>query len=124
MADIAELGLAGVPVAAEHYDKVYDPLKDKTKQGVNKVKTMAKNRGHRDDDYSDYDPYEYDGPPRRSQTDGHGRRRDSDSHHRSGRGDLVERRYVKSPGDGGRAKSVGRDDYDRARGGRSDRRRG
>ena len=123
MTDVAELCLEGVPVAVEHYDKVYDPLKDKTKQGVNKIKAMTNDRGHPNDDYSDDDSYTYDGPPRRSQTDGHGRRHPSDSYRRSGRGDLVESRYVKTDGDG-RPKSVGRGDYDRARSGRSDRPRG
>ena len=118
MADLAELALTGVPIVTEHYEKVYDPVKNKTKQGVEKVKKMRNNRGGYEEE-DDFDGYEYDGPPRRAQTDG----RRSDSRRRSGRGDFVEeRRVVKTSG--GRAKSVGRDGYGSRNSGRSDRRRG
>ena len=121
MADFAELMLEGVPVVAEHYDKVYDPLKDKTKQGIRKVKEMRQSRNSRGGGYeSESEEYEYDGPPpRRTQTAGAG---GYDSRRRSGR-DLdsddgfvtEERRHVhKGPT---RAKSVGRDSRRSTRGG-------
>ena len=123
MADLAELAMEGVPLVAEHYDKVTDPLKDKTKQGYQRVKTMKNNRRRQTND-SDDDSYEYDGPPRRAQTEGRDRRRRSGSRRRSGRGDVIEERRVVTTTSGGRAKSVGRDDYYTARGGRGDRRKG
>ncbi|KAL6719962.1 hypothetical protein ACLMJK_001883 [Lecanora helva] len=106
--DFAELVCEGVPLAAEHYEKVYDPIKDKTKQGIDKVKGMRNNRNGNydsDDDYDDYDRY---GPPRRSHTDRR-RRSPPDDYRprpRSGRDDVVEERYAYSKGNG-RAKSMG-----------------
>lgn len=118
--DAAELLLEGVPLVAEHYDKVYDPLKDKTKQGIQKVRDMRdkRSRGYE----SESDEYDYDGPPaRRSTTGGGGSRRDPRDYDRRrplSRYDdgfvVEERRHAKGPP---RAKSMGRD-------GRGDRREG
>lgn len=108
MADFAELALEGVPLVTEHYDKVYDPVKNKTKQTVQKVKQMRSNRNGDGGGYESEEDYvEYDGPPRRSNTE---RRRSprGDDRRRSGRGDFVEERYAYRSG--GRTKSVGRDD--------------
>ncbi len=99
----AELILEGVPIAAEHYEKVYDPLKNKTKQGVQKIKKMRNGRSY--DEESDYEE-DYGGPPRRSQTDRPRSPRDSDRR-RSRRSDLVEERYAYKGS--GRARSMGRD---------------
>ena len=107
--DFAELAMEGVPIAAEHYDKVYDPLKDKTKQGINKVKEMRNSRNGGYDSEDDDDDYDRYPPPRRSQTD---RRRSSRDDYRprprSGRDDVVEERYAYSKGSG-RARSMGGD---------------
>ena len=125
MADFAELAMEGVPLAAEHYDKVYDPLKDKTKQGIQKVKSMRNNNTNggysSEEEYDEYDRY---GPPRRSQTDRRRRSprddfRDDYRRPRSGRGDVVEERYAYSKSNG-RAKSAGGDRGYR----RDDRRKG
>jgi len=108
--EAAELVLEGVPLVAEHYDKVYDPVKNKTKQGVEKIKTMRdKNGTYEEDDY-----YEYDGPPKRGNTQREKGGRDDykrdDRRRRSGRGDLVEeRRSHKESNGNARARSVGRD---------------
>ncbi len=121
MTDIAELAMEGVPLVTEHYDKVYDPVKDKAKQGFRKVKEMRQNRNNRDGGYeSESEEYDYDGPPpRRTVTAGAG---DYDRRRRSGR-DLdsddgfvtEERRYAhRGPP---RAKSVGRDSRTSRRGG-------
>ena len=124
-ADFAELALEGVPLVTEHYDKVYDPVKDKTKQGIRKVKEM---RDKRNGGYeSESEEYDYDGPPaRRSTTGGGGSKkdpRDYDRRTRSSRYDDIdddgfvteERRHVKGPP---RAKSVGRDGRGDRRGGK------
>ena len=120
MTDLAELAFTGVPFVAEHYDKVTDPLANKTKQGFSKVKGMTFNQngnqnggrgGYRSDTESDYE-YDRYGPPRRSQTERRRpRSRDDDygGRRRGGRSDVVEERYAYSKGNG-RAKSVGRDD--------------
>lgn len=117
MADLAELALEGVPLVTEHYDKVYDPIKNKTKQGLQKVKSMRNGDGsyESEEEYEGFDRY---GPPQRSQTD---RRRRSprddydDRRRRSGRGEMMEERYVYSKSNG-RARSTG--------GGRGDHRKG
>ncbi len=117
MADLAELAMEGVPLVTEHYDKVYDPIKNKTKEGIQKVKRMRNGDGsyESEEEYEEFDRY---GPPQRSQTD---RRRRSprddydDRRRRSGRGDVVEERHVYSKSNG-RARSTG--------GGRGDRRKG
>lgn len=114
MADLAELAMEGVPLVAEHYDKVYDPLKDKTKQGFQKVKKMHQRRrgggGYDSETETDYEEYDQYRPPQRSQT---APRRSSndyyDDRRRSKRGDVVEERYAYSKSKG-RANSVGRDD--------------
>lgn len=113
MAEFAELAMEGVPVITDHYEKVYDPLKEKTKQGISKVKEMREQRksggGGYESEYSS-DEY-YDGPPpRRSTTGGRRRSPQDDGRRRSGRdrGDFVtEERYAyRGPA---RAKSAGRD---------------
>lgn len=132
--DFAEALLEGVPYVTENYEKVYDPLRDKTKQGIQKVKSMR--QGHR----GDYDSDDYDrlrdktnqGYQKvKSFRDGHGddynsdnwnkrgerrphrdnRRRSprddyDDRYRRSGRGDVVEERYAHSKSNG-RARSTG-----------------
>lgn len=116
MADLAELAMEGVPLVTEHYDKVYDPIKNKTKQGIQKVKSMRNGDGsyQSEEEYEEYDRY---GPPQRSQTD---RRRRSprddydDRRRRSGRGEVVEERHAYSKSNG-RARSMG---------GRGDQRKG
>ncbi|KAL9126695.1 MAG: hypothetical protein Q9217_004292 [Psora testacea] len=118
MTEFAELALEGVPIVTENYDKVYDPVKNKTKQGVNKVKKLRNNRGKAEEE-DDFTEYEYDGPPRRAYTD----QRRSPSHRRSRRGDLIEERHIIQTSNG-RAKSVGRDGYGSTSVGRGDRRGG
>lgn len=124
MADFAELALEGVPLVAEHYEKVYDPLKDKTKQGIRKVKEMRDKRS--EDHESESEDYEYDGPPARRRTTGGGNKRsDYDRRRRVGRDDvdadgfvIEEKRYAYRGG-GERAKSMGRDSRGDTRRGRS-----
>lgn len=108
----AELAMEGVPIVTDNYEKVYDPIKDKTKQGINKVRSVrnGQNGGRRSEDEGDeYDRY---GPPRRSQTDRRRRsprddyRDDYRRPSRSRRGDVVEERYTYSKSNG-RARSVG-----------------
>lgn len=141
--DLAEALLEGVPYVTENYEKVYDPLRDKTKQGIQKVKSMR--QGHRDgydsDDYDRMRDKANQGYQKvKSFRDGHGDDYDSDNwnehgqrrphrdnrrrsprdnydnrYRRSGRGDVVEERYAHSKSNG-RARSVG--------GGRDDRHRG
>ena len=95
--EAAEIALEGVPFVVDNYEKVYDPLKDKTKQGFQKVKEMRSSRdgpgGYESEDEID----EYDGPPRRSNTGGR---------RRSPRGSTVEERYAYSGP--ARARSAGR----------------
>lgn len=116
MADIAELGLEAIPLVAEHYDKVTNPLANKAKQGFQRVKSM---RGGQNGGYDVEDDYDdrY-GPPRRSQTDRRRSPRDDfrDRDRRRPRhgGDVVEERYAYQKS-GGRARSAG---------GRGDRNRG
>ena len=112
MAEFAELALEGVPVATEHFEKVYDPLKDKTKQGIQKAKRMRENNRTRDYSESEYDSYEDDRPPRRSYTDRGAR----SSRSRGRDGDIIEERRVVKTTTNGRARSVGRDGYSGARG--------
>lgn len=113
MDDFAELALEGANTAADHFDKVYDPLKEKVKNLPSPTKMIR--GGHRDrdiysdDDQSDdgYDDYR---SPRRSQTDravGHRR------HHSRGGGTYVEESYERRMG---RAKSAGRDGIGGGRG--------
>ena len=111
MEDVAELAMEGVPLMTEHYDKVYDPVKNKTKQGVQKIKKMREQRkggGYESETESDYEEYDRYGPPQRSQTDG--RRRVGDDNRRRSRrdNDYVDERYSYPKGNG-RAKSAGGD---------------
>ena len=105
MTDFAELAMEGVPLVAEHYDKVTDPLTNKAKQGINKVKSMRNGNGGYESE-SDYEEYDRYSAPRRSQTDRRRRSPRDDYRPRSGRGDVVEERYAYSKGNG-RARSVG-----------------
>lgn len=122
--EFAELALEGVPLITEHYDKVYDPVKNKTKQGVEKIKTMRNKNGTYEESESD-EYYEYSGPPRRGKSqrdrgprDDYGDDYRRDDRRQSGRGEVVEQRHAYKDSRGnGRARSVGRD-------GRDDRRRG
>lgn len=112
--DFAELAFEGVPLVAEHYDKVTDPLTAKTKQGYQKVKQMRERRrgggGYESETESDYEEVDRYGPPQRSQTSPRRRSKDDyDDRRRSRRGDVVEERYAYSKSNG-RAKSMGRDD--------------
>ena len=113
LADLTELALEGVPLVTEHYEKVYDPLKDKTKQGIDKVKKMRDSR--RGGDYESETDEEIDyKSPRRNYTeparrdDRRGSRRDYD--------DVVEERYVYKGPNKDRAKSMGRDGWNGRRG--------
>jgi len=114
MAEFAELAMEGIPVVADHYDKVTDPLREKTKQGYQKVKKMQERRrnggGYESETETDYEEYDRYGPPQRSQTAPRRRSRDDyDDRRPSKRGDVVEERYAYSKSNG-RAKSVGKDD--------------
>lgn len=120
MDDFAELAMEGVPIAAEHYDKVTDPLVDKTKQGIQKVKSMRNGRSGDYESEEEYDEYDRYGPPQRSQTDRRRRSPRDDYRPRSRRGEVVEQRYASYSRGDGRARSVGGD----RRYGRDDRRRG
>ena len=125
MEDFAELAMEGVPLVTEHYDKVYDPLKDKTKQGIQKVKKMRESRSTRGGGYESEtdEEIDYDAPPRRNYTEPSGRRSPRpDDRRRSRRDydDIVEERYVYKGPNKDRAKSMGRDGWS---GGRGDLRR-
>ncbi len=115
MDDFAELALEGVPIVTEHYDKVYDPLKEKTKQGIHKVKKMREQRrggGYESETESDYEEVDKYGPPPRSQTDPRARKSRDDDRRRDRGGEVLDERYTYSKGSG-RAKSIGngRDSY-------------
>lgn len=121
MADLAELAMEGVPLVAEHYDKVYDPLKDKTKQGIQKVKKMRERRSTQGGGYESEtdEEIEYDAPPRRNYTEPIRRRSPpADDRRRSRRDydDVVEERYVYRGPNKDRAKSMGRDGWNAGRG--------
>ena len=109
MDDFAELALEGVPIVTEHYDKVYDPLKERTKQGFHKVKKMREQRrggGYESETESDYEEVDRYGPPSRSQTDPRARRTRDDDSRRSRGGEYVDEKYTYSKGTE-RAKSIG-----------------
>ena len=116
MDDFAELALEGVPIVTEHYDKVYDPLKEKTKQGIHKVKEMRERRrggGYESETESDYEEVDRYGPPPRSQTDPRDRFKPRDDNRRRSRGgEILDEKYTYSK-TSGRAKSIGhgRDRY-------------
>lgn len=102
MGDLAELALEGVPLIADNYEKVYDPLKDKTKQGVQKIKEMRRNTagGYDSEDESEEEYTRGSGGRRRSPRDDLRRRA-------GGGGTVVEERYAyRGPAD--RARSMGR----------------
>ena len=108
MEDFAELTLEGVPYVADNYEKVYHPVKNKAKQGVQKAKGIRESRQNgrggyeSEDDFEDYDAP----PPRRSKTGGSQRSPPYEARRRSDRGDVVEeRRAYRGPG---RARSAGR----------------
>lgn len=126
MTDLAELAMEGVPLVTEHYDKIYDPLKDKTKQGIQKVKKMRNKSNTQGGGYESEtdEEIEYDAPPRRNYTEPTRRRSPrGDDRRRSRRDydDVVEERYVYKGPNKDRAKSMGRDGWS---GGRGDGRRG
>ena len=115
MDDFAELALEGVPIVAEHYDKVYDPLKEKTQQGIHKVKKMREKRrggGYESETESEYEEVDRYGPPSRSQTDPRARQYRDEDRRRSRGGEVLDERYTYSK-TSGRAKSIGhgRDSY-------------
>ena len=115
MDDFAELALEGVPIVTEHYDKVYDPLKEKTKQGIHKVKKMREKRrggGYESETESEYEEVDRYAPPSRSQTDPRARTSRDDGRRRSRGGEILDERYTYSK-TSGRAKSIGhgRDSY-------------
>ena len=116
--DFAELAMEGVPLVAEHYDKVYDPLKDKTKQGIEKVKRMReRTRGGGYESETD-EEIEYDAP-RRNYTEPSRRRSPRDDDRRRSRrsyDDVIEERYVYKGPNKARAKSMGRDGWTGERG--------
>lgn len=111
MEDFAELAMEGVPLVTEHYEKVYDPLKDKTKQGIQKVKQMRQGDSQRGGYQSESDEeIDYDAP-RRNYTEPARRRSPRDDGRRPSRrdyDDVVEERYVYRGPDKARAKSMGR----------------
>ncbi|CAD6580009.1 MAG: hypothetical protein ASARMPRED_009323, partial [Alectoria sarmentosa] len=126
MTDFAELAMEGVPLVTEHYDKVYDPLKDKTKQGIQKVKKMREKRRTQGGGYESEtdEEIEYDAPPRRNFTEPTRRRSPRDDDRRRSRrdyDDVVEERYVYKGPNKDRAKSMGRNGWN---GGRGDGRKG
>ena len=125
MEDFAELAMEGVPLVTEHYDKVYDPLKDKTKQGIQKVKKMRESNSTRGGGYESETDEEIEyNKPRRNYTEPTRRRSPrGDDRRRSRRDydDVVEERYVYRGPNKDRAKSMGRDGWT---GGRADGRRG
>lgn len=152
MDDLAELALEGATVGATHYDKVTDPLKDQVKRLPNPVRKLRGQQGQnqgQDWNHSDMDGDDNDyNRPRRSNTDRDrwGSRRDRDveveddedynSRRRSSTIQRSPRRDRRRGGEGyieetyerrsGRAKSIGRDGYDRGGGHglrRDDRRR-
>ncbi|KAK0507467.1 hypothetical protein JMJ35_009990 [Cladonia borealis] len=115
MDDFAELALEGIPIVTEHYDKVYDPLKEKTQQGIHKVKKMREKRrggGYESETDSEYEEVDRYGPPSRSQTDPRARQYRDDDRRRSRGGEVLDERYTYSKASG-RAKSIGhgRDSY-------------
>ena len=121
MADFAELAMEGVPLVTEHYEKVYDPLKDKTKQGIQKVKKMRSQRGGYESETDEEIDYE---GPRRNYTEPARRRSPRDDGRRRSRrdyDDVIEERFVYRGPDKARAKSMGRDGWT---GGRDRRRKG
>lgn len=119
------LGLKSVPLVTEHYDKVYDPLKDKTKQGIQKVKKMRDGNSTRGGGYESETDEEIEyNKPRRNYTEPSRRRSPrGDDRRRSRRDydDVVEERYVYRGPNKDRAKSMGRDGW---KGGRADGRKG
>ncbi|CAD6574499.1 MAG: hypothetical protein ASARMPREDX12_006801 [Alectoria sarmentosa] len=126
MTDFAELAMEGVPLVTEHYDKVYDPLKDKTKQGIQKVKKMREKRRTQGGGYESEtdEEIEYDAPPRRNFTEPTRRRSPRDDDRRRSRrdyDDVVEEKYVYKGPNKDRAKSMGRNGWN---GGRGDGRKG
>ena len=121
MEDFAELAMEGVPLVTEHYEKVYDPLKDKTKQGIQKVKEMREGRSTRGGGYESEtdEEIDYNGPPRRNYTEPSRRRSPRpDDRRRSRRDydDVVEERYVYKGPNKDRARSMGRDGWNGGRG--------
>ena len=107
--DAAELALEGVPVLVDNYEKVYDPLKGKAKQGVSKVKEMRDRRSNGRGGYESEDEIEeeYNGPPPTRTKSGGGRRSPPyEDRRRSNNGDYVEERYAYRGGP--RASSAGR----------------
>ena len=115
MEDFAELAMEGVPLVTEHYEKVYDPLKDKTKQGIQKVKKMRQgDRGQGGGYQSETDEeIDYDAP-RRNYTEPTRRRSPRDDSRRRSRrdyDDVIEERYVYRGPDKARARSMGRDGW-------------
>ena len=142
MDDFAELALEGASTGVDHFEKVYDPLKDQAKKLQNPVKKL---RGKSDQDQGqEEDPYDYYDKQRRSNTDRdrYGSTRDrgsadddyehdsvrrSNTDRRGSRRDRVRDGYVEETYErrSSRAKSAGRDGYHGSggRGLRDDRRR-
>ena len=100
MADLAELTLEAANPAIEHYDKVYEPAKERAKIGAKKIreKIISPSKGGFDEEEVE-DDY-YDRPRRRDSRRESGRTR--------GRDDYVEESYERKV-TGTRAKSAGRD---------------
>ena len=125
MEDFAELAMEGVPIVTENYEKVYDPLKDKTKQVIQKVKKMPQGDRSQGGGYQSESDEEIDyNAPRRNYTEPNRRRSPRDDGRRQSRrdyDDVIEERYVYRGPDKARAKSMGRDGWT---GGRGDRRKG
>lgn len=106
MEDFVELAFEGASTGVDHYEKVYDPLKEKAKKLPNPVKKLRRGqigRDQYDDDDGSYDSDDEYRSPRRTNTDRGGGRRQRDSR---GGGGYVEESYERRSG---RAKSTGRD---------------
>ena len=120
MEDFAELAMEGVPLVTENYEKVYDPLKDKTKQGIQKVKKMRQGDRSQGGGYQSESDEEIDyNSPRRNYTEPTRRRSPRDDGRRRSRrdyDDVVEERYVYRGPDKARAKSMGRNGWTGGRG--------
>lgn len=119
MADFAELAMEGVPLVTEHYEKIYDPIKDKTKQGMQKVKKMREGGRDQGGYQSETDEEIEYNAPRRNYTEPSRRRSPrGDDRRRSRRDydDVVEERYVYRGPNKDRAKSMGRDGWSGRRG--------
>lgn len=100
--DLYELVLEGASTGIDHYEKVYDPLKERVKKLPNPIKSIRRGRDGQQEDYDDYGDDESpppDNPDRRLA------RQPRSS--RAGEG-YIDESYERRMG---RARSTGRDAY-------------